>query len=291
HDRERAARPGRRPGAAQADVARRHPQLLGPEPAREDRPHPRSRDDDVDPGRPARRPPRALRRVLRRAARAHGLRRGRRAARPVRRLARARARAGPGARDRRAGARARRVPPRALRDVPRRPRNAGRGDGRAGPDARREPPDARRRHAPERARRARRLAPRPAAREAGEPHAAERALRRRADAAPRVAREPRMSAHPAPAPVPRATLHEELDRAWRSPRGFVGWVTTVDHKKIATRYIVTTFAFFLLGGLLALVMRLQLARPESGLVGPDVYDQIFTVHGSTMMFLFAVPIM
>ncbi len=100
-----------------------------------------------------------------------------------------------------------------------------------------------------------------------------------------------MSAHPAPAPVPRATLHEELDRAWRSPRGFVGWVTTVDHKKIATRYIVTTFAFFLLGGLLALVMRLQLARPESGLVGPDVYDQIFTVHGSTMMFLFAVPIM
>src|SRR4051812_8395768 len=57
------------------------------------------------------------------------------------------------------------------------------------------------------------------------------------------------------------------------------------------RYIVTAFIFFILGGIEALLMRLQLAHPESHILNPDQYNQIFTVHGSTMMFLFAVPIM
>ena len=59
---------------------------------------------------------------------------------------------------------------------------------------------------------------------------------------------------------------------------------------MAVRYIVTAFVFFLLGGVQAGLMRLQLARPENRLLGPDEYSQIFSTHGTTMMFLFAVPI-
>jgi cytochrome c oxidase subunit I len=83
----------------------------------------------------------------------------------------------------------------------------------------------------------------------------------------------------------------DLARSWSRPPGFVGWLRDIDHKAIGRRYIVTAFVFFALGGVLALIMRLQLAHPDSRLVGPDVYDQIFTTHGSTMMFLFAVPVM
>ncbi|HEX2046980.1 MAG TPA: cytochrome c oxidase subunit I [Acidimicrobiales bacterium] len=71
--------------------------------------------------------------------------------------------------------------------------------------------------------------------------------------------------------------------------GLVGWVTTTDHKKIGILYMVTAFAFFLLGGVLALLMRAELAQPGRQLVGESVYNQLFTMHGSIMMFLFAVP--
>jgi cytochrome c oxidase subunit I+III len=82
-----------------------------------------------------------------------------------------------------------------------------------------------------------------------------------------------------------------LDRTWTRAPGFVGWLTSTNHKEIGLRFVVTAFVFFLLGGLLALLMRLQLARPESTLIGPDLYNQLFTTHGTTMMFLFAVPVM
>jgi cytochrome c oxidase subunit I len=82
-----------------------------------------------------------------------------------------------------------------------------------------------------------------------------------------------------------------LEKTWADPRGLVGWLTRVDHKSIGRRYLVTAFAFFLLAGVLAALMRLQLARPDSTLIGPDLYNQIFTTHGTTMMFLFAVPVM
>src|SRR6266542_5656542 len=82
-----------------------------------------------------------------------------------------------------------------------------------------------------------------------------------------------------------------LERAWGAPRGAFGWLATVGHKAIATRYIVTAFVFFAAAGVEALLMRLQLSRPELGVIGPDRYDQLFTVHGTTMMFLFAVPVM
>src|SRR6185503_15128575 len=84
---------------------------------------------------------------------------------------------------------------------------------------------------------------------------------------------------------------EELERTWARPRGLSGWFTDTDHKAIAKRYIVTAFVFFLLGGIEAALMRIQLAFPENHFLNPDRYNQIFTVHGTTMMFLFAVPIM
>jgi cytochrome c oxidase subunit I+III len=83
----------------------------------------------------------------------------------------------------------------------------------------------------------------------------------------------------------------ELERTWAKGRGVYAWLTNTEHKVIATRYIVTAFIFFLCGGIEAAIMRVQLARPESHVIGPDLYNQIFTVHGTTMMFLFAVPIM
>jgi len=97
-----------------------------------------------------------------------------------------------------------------------------------------------------------------------------------------------------PLPASRHLAPEEvreLEGAWSDEPGFMGWLTTVDHKHIGRRFIVTCFVFFLLGGLLAAAIRLQLARPENNLMGPDLYNQIFTMHGSTMMFLFAVPVM
>jgi cytochrome c oxidase subunit I+III len=85
--------------------------------------------------------------------------------------------------------------------------------------------------------------------------------------------------------------HQVLERTWQSPTGLFGWLSNVHHQALGKRFIVTAFVFFLLGGILALLMRLQLARPESGFLGPDLYNQIFTMHGTTMMFLFAVPVM
>jgi cytochrome c oxidase subunit 1 len=86
-------------------------------------------------------------------------------------------------------------------------------------------------------------------------------------------------------------IHERLDRTWRRRPGLIGWFATVNHKDISKRYMVTAFVFFGLGGILAFMMRLQLAVPENTLLTPDRYNQFFTVHGTTMMFLFAVPVM
>jgi cytochrome c oxidase subunit I+III len=82
-----------------------------------------------------------------------------------------------------------------------------------------------------------------------------------------------------------------LERSWHEPRGLWGWLITVDHKRIGKRYIITAMSFFLLAGLEALAMRVQLARPQNGFLDPDRYNQFFTMHGTTMMFLFAVPVM
>src|SRR6201987_840317 len=89
------------------------------------------------------------------------------------------------------------------------------------------------------------------------------------------------------APVPQITV----DRVRPQPRGGTSWFTTTDHKRIGIFYMVTTFVFFCLGGVEALLMRLQLGAPENTLVTPIVYNQLFTMHGTTMVFLFVVPMM
>lgn len=83
----------------------------------------------------------------------------------------------------------------------------------------------------------------------------------------------------------------ELEHSWKYPRGFIGWLSNTSHLSVGKRYIITAFVFFLLGGLEAGAMRAQLSRPENSWIGPDLYNQIFTMHGTTMMFLFAVPVM
>src|SRR6188472_492751 len=84
---------------------------------------------------------------------------------------------------------------------------------------------------------------------------------------------------------------EALRRTWSARPGFYGWLTDTNHKSVATKYIVTAFLFFVFGGVEAFMIRLQLARPDNNLLKPDLYNQVFSVHGSTMMFLFAVPVM
>jgi len=84
---------------------------------------------------------------------------------------------------------------------------------------------------------------------------------------------------------------EALAKTWGTGRSILARLSTVDHKIIGRRYLVTAFCFLALGGILAILMRLQLATSENHLLSPEQYNQIFTMHGSTMMFLFAVPVM
>jgi cytochrome c oxidase subunit I+III len=92
---------------------------------------------------------------------------------------------------------------------------------------------------------------------------------------------------PSPTPRPPEEL-DELKRIWASPRG---WriVTDVNNTVVGILYVGTALLFFLLAGILALIMRAQLAMPESNVVSHGLYNQLFTMHGTVMMFLFAVP--
>jgi len=99
------------------------------------------------------------------------------------------------------------------------------------------------------------------------------------------ARRPRIVGETDGFPGPR------LQKIWETRPGLVGWFATVDHKEIGLRYIVTAFIFLILGGLEALAMRLQLAGPERQLLTPEAYDQLFTMHGLTMIFLYASPVL
>jgi len=94
-----------------------------------------------------------------------------------------------------------------------------------------------------------------------------------------------------PIVVSNAERSEALRTTWSEGRGIYHWFTNVHHTTIGKLYFVTSFIFFLLGGILAALVRIQLARPENNFLGPDKYNQFFTVHGSTMIFLFAVPMM
>ena len=92
--------------------------------------------------------------------------------------------------------------------------------------------------------------------------------------------------------VPASIAYDRgLDRIWRTEPGFAGWLSSVDHKEIGIRYIVTAFVFLALGGIEALIMRIQLARPDQHLLTPEQYNQLFSTHGMTMIFLYALPIL
>ena len=103
--------------------------------------------------------------------------------------------------------------------------------------------------------------------------------------------EPVERYEPTPDVTADSRLREQLERAWYVPTGLIGWFSVVDHRTIGKRYIVTAFCFFIFAGLLAALMRIQLAVPNNHFLGPDLYNQVFTTHGTIMMFLFAVPVM
>ncbi|HET9723088.1 MAG TPA: cytochrome c oxidase subunit I [Actinomycetota bacterium] len=90
--------------------------------------------------------------------------------------------------------------------------------------------------------------------------------------------------------VPRDGATRGLFRRPVATTGFWSWLTTVDHKKIGILYGVTAFAFFIVGGSEALLIRLQLAQPNQELLSPSVYNEVFTMHGVTMVFLVVMPL-
>ena len=83
--------------------------------------------------------------------------------------------------------------------------------------------------------------------------------------------------------------HQDLTAIWGNEPGWRGYLRSVNHSDIGKRFIVAAFVFFAIGGVLAMLIRAQLATPRSAFVGPEVYNQLFTMHGSIMMFLFAIP--
>jgi cytochrome c oxidase subunit I+III len=87
-----------------------------------------------------------------------------------------------------------------------------------------------------------------------------------------------------------ARERRQLEATWSNGRGLIAWLSETDHKAIGRRFLVTAFVYFALGGILAGLIRIQLARPDNTFLSPDLYNQIFTMHGTTMMFLFAVPV-
>src|ERR671927_74089 len=89
------------------------------------------------------------------------------------------------------------------------------------------------------------------------------------------------------APVPQIVAHA----VERERTGWTSWVTTTDHKRIGIMYLVLTFVFFLLGGTEALLIRLQLSQANNTFIDPQTYNELFTMHGTTMLFLFVVPVM
>lgn len=97
------------------------------------------------------------------------------------------------------------------------------------------------------------------------------------------------TAQPA-SPTSAIRLHKQLDAIWRTPPG-LGRLSAVNHNIIGRRFIITAFVFFGIGGVLAMLIRAQLATPRSAFLGPDIYNQIFTMHGTVMMFLFAIPML
>jgi cytochrome c oxidase subunit 1 len=95
-------------------------------------------------------------------------------------------------------------------------------------------------------------------------------------------------ADPPPAPPPVDSAVDEAE-SHREPGGLLAWLTSTDHKRIGISYMVTAFTFYLFGGVLALFVRAELAEPGQQVVGRGTYNELFTMHGSIMLLLFAGP--
>ena len=87
------------------------------------------------------------------------------------------------------------------------------------------------------------------------------------------------------------TVAERLSQVWEDPPGLYGELATVDHKKIGKRYLVTAMIFLVVGGIEALIMRWQLALPGMEALSPEAYNQFMSMHGTTMIFWYASPIL
>jgi cytochrome c oxidase subunit I+III len=88
-----------------------------------------------------------------------------------------------------------------------------------------------------------------------------------------------------PSPI---RLHKQLDAIWRTPPG-IARLSSVNHTVLGKRFMIVALTFFAIGGFLSMLIRAQLATPNSAFIGPEIYNQIFTMHGTVMMFLFAIP--
>src|SRR4051812_28277112 len=88
-----------------------------------------------------------------------------------------------------------------------------------------------------------------------------------------------------------AALEHRLTELWETPKTLHGWLSTVDHKELGIRYLVTAFTFMIAGGLEALLMRIQLSKADLAVLTPEAYNQIFSLHGITMIFWYASPIL
>src|SRR5919197_3051189 len=87
------------------------------------------------------------------------------------------------------------------------------------------------------------------------------------------------------------SLAARLERVWEEKPGLGSWLDTVDHKRIGKRYCYTAFLFFLAAGVEASLMRAQLARPDESLIGPKTFNELFSMHGITMIFFFVTPML
>src|SRR5688572_13671682 len=223
-----------------------------------------------------------MRGILRRPARVDGLPRRRRAGRGLQGLARA-----PGARcaatfGPRVAARPGTFLRCRLRCLPRGPRHRGAGPAGSGPHARRQPEITGRRHARQPRRHDGRLDRRHAGPQARQPDAVVQLPHGTGTARARcLARKPRMKL-PNALPRPAGEL-EALSAVWQQPRG-IRILTAVNNTYIGLFYVGAALLFLVLAGILALLMRAQLALPGNDFIDHDTYNQLFTMHGSVMMF-------